>query len=423
MKKYLLLILLSLTGYYVKSQELKNVILYSSLKQYDKAKLEIDSYMAKEKNAQLPDGWYYKAYVYNALGRSETKPIAEGEQDYQLAFDAIKKYAELDPKGKLTKEENNSTIYNTYYGFNDLGIKAYNAKDFAASFDCFKKTLEVHHYIYNNKIYGPNDLKLAAHDTDLVWNMVVLANELKNKEEGFVYKKMIADADMSDEKYVAVYDDLIVKYKKEGNAELFTKYLAAAKKYFPADKEYWDTQDIDFALKGLENEDLFAKYEELLTRLPDNYMVVFNYGFELSKYISSSDAKGKDIKGYKAKMETLFKKAISIKNTVEANLLMSNIYYDSYFSYLDEISKIKGTKPEDNKARNELKNLRNETLAKAIPYAEEAVKQLSAMEKLKATDKQNFKLVLEILTTAYKAADNTAKFEEYEKKRQEVEKL
>ena len=32
------------------------------------------------------------------------------------AFTAIKKYKEVDPKEKLTREEENSTVFNIYYG-------------------------------------------------------------------------------------------------------------------------------------------------------------------------------------------------------------------------------------------------------------------------------------------------------------------
>ena len=56
-------------------------------------------------------------------------------------------------------------------------------KNFAESYDCFKKTLEVHDYTYDNNLNGANGLKFSAHDTDIVWNLAILANELKNKDE------------------------------------------------------------------------------------------------------------------------------------------------------------------------------------------------------------------------------------------------
>ncbi|MGB4844933.1 MAG: hypothetical protein WBP16_10740 [Ferruginibacter sp.] len=423
MKKYLILISLVLAAGYAQAQSLDDIRKLVILSQYDKARPEIDKYMADEKNAAKPEGWYYKAFVYNSLGRVATKPVTESKSLYQGAFDAIKKYAELDPKAPLTTEEKNSTVFNVYYGFFDLGSKTYGESNFTESYDLFKKALDVHDYIYNKNLTGYNDTKFSAHDTNVVWNLAVLANELKKKDEALVYYKQIADADLSEEKYVGAYDDLVIKYKREKNEELFNKYVTAAKKHYPVDKPYWEAQEIEFAINGLENEALFTKYDELTTRFPNSYMVFYNYGLELDRFIYSADAKGKDIAAYKKKMAELFKRAIELNSTIEANLQLGNLYYNSSFDYLDEVGKIKGTKPEDVKKKNELMALSKETVAKAIPYCEEAVRQLGLLTEYKTGEKVNYKLGLEILVNAYTKAGNTAKAAEYSKKKAEVEKL
>jgi len=314
-------------------------------------------------------------------------------------------------------------MFNTYYGFDDVGIKMYNEKNFEESYAAFNKALEVHDYIYSNNIVGYNGFKLSALDTNMVWNLAVLANELKKKDDLAGYYKKLADANLKDEKYIVAYDELVLKYKREKNTDLFNKYLSAAKNYYPTDKAYWENLDIDYTVKDLENDALFAKYDELVARYPDNYMVAYNYGVELDKFLYSADAKGKDISVYKKKMEELFKKAIAIKSTVEANLQLTNLYYNSSFDYLDEVGKIKGTKPEDVKKKNEWSALSKESMNKAVPYGEEAVRLLGEYKEYKFTDKANYKLALEILSTVYKKNGNTAKAAEYEKKKEEVDKL
>ena len=92
------------------------------------------------------------------------------------SYAALKKYTELDSKAPLTKEENNSTLYNLYYSYYDLGVKMYNEKNFPESYNLFKNTLDVHDYIFANNLNGPSSLKFSAHDTDVVWNLAVLAN-------------------------------------------------------------------------------------------------------------------------------------------------------------------------------------------------------------------------------------------------------
>lgn len=404
------------------AQDFTTITNMIKLRQYDKAKPELDKYMANEKNAAKPESWYYKAVVYNGLALVDTKAITERKNLNQEAYNAIKKYMEMDPKAPLTNEETNTTIYNSYYLFFDLGIKLYNGKQLEESYDMFKSTLEAHDYIFSHNLAGANGLKFAEHDTDIVWNLVVLGNELKKKEEVMGYYKRIADANLGDEKYAEAYDELIKKYRKEGNTELFTKYLDKAKKHFSSDP-YWEAVGIEYAIKGLENEELFKKYEELMVTYPNNYMVYFNYGHDLDKYVYSADSKGKDVSAYKKKIPELYKKAISIKSSIDANVLLANYYYNSSFDIIDEAQKIKGTKPEDVKKKADLMAASKAALSQAIPSGEEAVKLYGDHKEFKTSDKVNFKQVLDILSAAYKQNGNAAKAAEYEKKKEEVDKL
>jgi hypothetical protein len=423
MKKYLLVVILFAGVHNAFSQDLKSISLYVNLQQFDKAKTEVDGFLANEKNAAKPDGWYYKAYIYNSLGRAVNKPVAESKGLYQSAFEAIKKYTALDPKVPLTTEEKNSTVFNIYYGYYDLGIKTYTDKNFEESFDCFKRSLEVHDYIFSKNLIGPKDLKFTAHDTDVVWNLAIIANTLNKKDEAFIYYKKIADAGLSDEKYASGYDEIVLRYKREKNAELFAKYLAQAKKNYPVDLPYWETKEMEFALAGLENEALLARYEELTKALPNNYILFYNYAVDIDKYITSEAAKGKDINAYKTKIEELFKKAVSLKSTVEGNLQLANLYYGKTFDIQDRAARIKGTKPAEVKVKNELLASVKATMNQAIPYAEEAARLFSEFKEYKYADKANYKLVLEILSGAYKMNGNTAKYTEVEKKRAAAEKL
>lgn len=423
MKKYLLGMTLLGTAVFVQGQDLKTVTLYATTNQFDKAKTEVDGYLANEKNAAKPDGWYYKAYIYNSLGRGASKPVTESKALYQSAFDAIKKYATIDPKTPLTIEEKNSTVYNIYYGAYDLGIKSYNEKNFEESFACFKNALEVHDYIYSKNLVGPNNLKFTAHDTDAVWNLAIIANTLNKKEDALGYYKRIADMDLGDEKYATAYDELLMKYKKEKNEELFNKYLAAAKKHYPVDLPYWENKEIEFALADLEGMALLNKYEELGQKLPGNYIVFYNYAVDIDKFLSSDAAKTVDAAVYKAKMEDAFKKSIANKSTIEGNLQLANLYYSKTFDLQERAAKIKGTKPTEVKTKNEVLASVKTTMNLALPYAEEAARLLGELKEYKYADKTNYKLAMEILVNGYKMNGNAAKLAEYEKKKAAVDKL
>lgn len=423
MKKYLLLMTLVLGAIYTPAQDFDNIKKMIILNQFEKVKPDLDSYMNNEKNAAKAEGWYYKAYVYQSLGRVATKPVAERKVLLQGAFDAIKKYAALDPKATLTIEETNGTVFNMYYAFDDLGVKAYNDKNTEESYDLFKKALEVHDYVTQNNLTGYKGFKFSALDTNMVWNLAILANEMKKKDDALLYYKQIADAGLREEKYASAYEALILKYKAEKNAELFNKYVSAAKKYYPIDKAYWEGHEIDFAIKGIENEALINKYEELTNTLPDNYYVFYNYGVELDKFANSSDVKGKDIAAYKQKSEDAFKKAIAINSSIEANLQLASIYYSRSFDAKEQSARIKGTKPAEVKLKNELTATGKELMNKCVPYAETAVKLLAALKEYKYSDKVNYKLAFEILGNAAKQNGNAAKAAEYDKQREAVDKL
>ena len=423
MKKYLLMMTLLFGTFYAESQEIKDIRTMVLLKQFDKAKPDIDSYLANPKNSTKAEGWYYKAYIYNSLAKMEGKTTEQSKAFFDESFNALKKYSELDPTAPLTKEEQNSTIYNVYYGLYDQGVKAYNAKNFPLSYDFFTKGLDVHDYAYSKNLGGPNGLKFAAHDTDLVWNLAILANELKKKDDAMMYYKKIADAGLSDEKYANVYDDLVKKYKAEKNAELFHKYLNLAKKYYPVDKAYWEDREISFAIDGLEDEALLNKYEELTKTLPDNYAILYDYAIAIDKFLGTDAAKGKDAAAYKKKMEDLFLQAAQVNSTIEVNLQLANLYYTKSYDFQDRAARIKGTKPPELKLKKDLTDSVKIVINKSVPYAEKAASLLADLKTYKYSDKANYKLALEILGNAAKANGNAAKAAEYDKKKADVDKL
>jgi DNA repair ATPase RecN len=191
----------------------------------------------------------------------------------------------------------------------------------------------------------------------------------------------------------------------------------AAVAHGPARKE------IEFAINDLEGEALINKYEELAASLPDNYYVFYNYGVELDRFITSPEAKGKDIAALKQKLEQLYIKARGIQSTIEVNLQLSKMYYDRMYEAQEQASRIKGTKPTEVSLKNELLAKAKELINKCVPYAEAAVDLLAALKEYKYSDKANYKLALEILANAAKQNGNAAKVAEYEKKKAEVDKL
>jgi tetratricopeptide (TPR) repeat protein len=136
------------------------------------------------KNAQKPEGWFYKGYVYNQLSKDSTKAPAENAATKNTAYESLKKYREMDPKAVLLEEQNNSPLFDLYVGYySDLGVKAYLAKDPATAFEHFKKALEIHDYISTNNLTGNNGFKFSALDTTLVLYTAIAAAEAKKMDD------------------------------------------------------------------------------------------------------------------------------------------------------------------------------------------------------------------------------------------------
>ncbi len=65
---------------------------------FAEARQSIDQVLSDPKNQNTANAWYYKGVVYSELAKDSTKQ----DMDYNMeAFNAFKKYQELDPKNVM----------------------------------------------------------------------------------------------------------------------------------------------------------------------------------------------------------------------------------------------------------------------------------------------------------------------------------
>ena len=78
---------------------------------YGEAREKIDKLLADAKGQKNPNAWYYKGIVYYNLGLDSTLT----DKDYrQEAYDAFKKYYEMDPKNVMGTLEQNARMFQLY---------------------------------------------------------------------------------------------------------------------------------------------------------------------------------------------------------------------------------------------------------------------------------------------------------------------
>lgn len=422
MKQVFLLSVLSIGVLFASAQDLDEIRNMTILNQHAKAKEALDKYLAVEKNAKKPEGWFWKGYIINQLSKDAAKTVDESSALKQEAFEAFKKYRQMDTKGTLLEENTNSPLFDLYVGFaNDLAIKAYNAKNQASAFENFKRGLDVHDYVYGNNLSGANGFKFAALDTIITLYAAITASELKKTDEAAAYYKKIADANVGGTDYIDAYQQLADYYKTKKDKAAFDDILVKGRKLYPQNENYWSALEIEQATEGVGRPAVFAKYDELLVKYPANYTINYNYGVELYNYLNGDESKTVDKAPYKAKLTEVLKKALAAEQTLDANFLLSNFLYNDSYDLSEEARKIKSAKPDDVKKKKALEAEALKSMNDAVPYAENAITAFKAMAKQKTTDKVHYKQVLTMLKNIYDVKKDAAKSAQYDKMAKEAE--
>ena len=403
-------------------QSLDDVKKFVLLRQTKPAKEAVDKYLAVPKNAAKPDGWYYKSYAYVLTSKDSALSLAQSGALKSEAFDAIKKYFELDAKAPLSIAENNSLLFDLYGGFtSELGVKAYQVKDYASAFENFKKAVEVHDYVFSKNLVGANNYKFSALDTTLVLYTAIAANDAKKKEDAVIFYRRLTDANVSDTQYVDPYQYLADYYKTKKDSANFAQIIEKGKKLYPKINDYWTALEIEEATDGIGKPQIFDKYDALVAKYPGNYVLPYNYGVELYRYIYSEEMKTANTTPFKEKLPVILGKAIAIKSTGEANFLLANFLYNNSIDISEDARKLKGPKPADLKKKKELDAASTKALNDATPYAEKVVSLFAEIQKPKSSEKINYKQSLVILKNIAEIKKETAKVAMYDKKIKEAE--
>jgi hypothetical protein len=404
------------------AQSLDEVKKYVLLRQTKPAKEAVDKYLAIEKNALKPDGWYYKGYAYDLTSKDSALSITDASAIKTEAFTALQKYFQLDPKAPLSLEENNSLLFDLYVGFSsDLGVKAYTQKNYEVAFENFKKAVEVHDFIYSKNLVGANKYKFNGIDTTLILYTAIAANDAKKKEDAAAFYKKLVDANVADTQYVDAYQYLADYYKTKKDSVGFIGIIEKGKKLYPKNIDYWTALEIEQATEGVEKPAIFGKYDALMAKYPENYILPFNYSIELYRYIYSDEMKTSNTDVYKEKLSEILKKAIAVKSTPEANFLMANFLYNNSIDISEDARKMKGPKPSDLKTKKELEANSAKQMNDAIPYAEKVISLFADNAKPKGSEKVNYRQALVILKNIYDVKKDAVKSAEYDKKIKEAQ--
>ncbi len=404
------------------AQDIKKAKSLLDSKQLDKAKNEIDGFTAK--NPTNAEGLYVKSKIYGSIASNDQFKSLDLNARV-IAFDAFRQAVELDKDNKLLlvmTQDQYKPIIDLYSGYYDAGVADFNTAaqsqskaDFEKAMVDFSKANEVGRYI-NSKKWA-----LPEIDTALIFNIGKAALNADRKDTAVTYFKILADAGIAGTKdgnagYNLPYQWLALQYKEAKDSANFLKYSTLGKKYFPKD-DYFDAISLDYYRAAKNYDALFARYNDVVAAYPDSLTYHFNYANEMFNYIYNSDA-GVKIDNRDERLKTVgteLEKAYKIKaDDINTNWLYGQYYFNAGIDVKEKVNKIRGTKPEDVKAKADLNAQAKDNFEKAVPFTEKA---LTALETgFKKSEKSKYKSVADLMQRIYQSLNQADKVKAYQSK-------
>jgi tetratricopeptide (TPR) repeat protein len=385
------------------------------------AKTQIDGALAVEKNQKSPDAWYYKLKIYNAIAAG---PLAAQYPDArQQAFEALKKYVEVDDKKLLLLQiDGYKPVNEIYQGFFQIGANDYNAAKYDSALTNFNGAIETSSFM-NSK--GWTTLKL---DTTSTLYAGISAEKAGKKDTAAIYYGRLADAKIdkiNNSNMIDIYKWLVDYYNNTKKDEAMTqKYLGIAEKIFPDDL-FWPSTRLEILRAKGNKDSLFVEYDTIVAHFPKNYLFFFNFGLELYQYASdtSSGQRPANADTLIAKAQVMLKSCLALQpDYPQAALVMGQISYNQGVDLQAQTKKIPGKGPDDIKKRADLRIAAGKKFDEAIPYFEKVDQDLGSKGKLKMEEKSALKDAYDLLITIYETKNVKEKADAYTTKYNNVDK-
>lgn len=415
--------LLAAVGFLSQAQKLEKAKDLLSRKKLTDAKTEIDNVLAVEKFKNNSEAWYTKAKVYGAIAADSSLKSSVPDAR-NTAFEAMKTYLDLETKEKDAAKrniqltlDNNAPLIDLYTGYSKDAASFYNASNFNDAFVNFKNSLAIFDLM---SAKGIIPIKL---DTTTTLYAGISAEKAQKPDDAAIYYGKIAEAKAKGEGFVEIYKWLADYYRRKDDIANASKFSALGREVYPQD-QFWTGFELDMAREKGNKEDLFKKYEQVISENPDNYLFLFNYGVELYQTGYDPDASKRP-----ANSKELIAKAIEVMTkTLEkkpdyanASMVLGQIYYNQGVEINNENKNIRPQgnvklTPDQLKKKEELRAETAKKFDQALPYLMKVDELLDTQGKLKMEDKDNLKNALDLLIII-----NEEKVNQLEQKKRQAE--
>ena len=371
MKRTAILLSLSLLivfGAFAQKNKRTSAYMYKKNMQYDKAKEAIDEAIVHEKTINDAKTWMYRGEIYYNIAVSEDPTVtALAEDAAEVAYESLLKAKQLDVKNEF---EGELTLYlinltNLYY---KKAADGFQNSDYDAAIDGFEKAFTI----------AEAD---GRFDTIAAFN-IGMAGVLADKPEvAAEYLQKCVDVNFDDPRVYMFYNR---SAKQLGDTVRALEIISLGREQYPEDLSLL-LEEAQIYLEKNETEKLLTSLQKAVIADPENANLYFLIG------------KSQDDLGDKVAAEENYKKA------AEFNPEFFEAYYNIGAIYVNTASEFQAEANDlplnEVKKYNELTELANRELEKAVPYLEKAleinpedVPTLTALKEAYARLKMNDKL-------------------------------
>jgi len=402
----LVTIALFASGSYLNAQDIDGIKNSLVLKQYDKAKEDLDKALTKAKFAAKPEPYILQSSILAGmmtLDANKDKVVALRNE----AIGSYDKYLEMDAEKKLVKDNfyiNTPVAFYSSY-FNE-GIGFYNNKKWDEAAASFDATVKWSNFLKNEGIAN------IVFDTTAYLLAGASHQNAKHEAKAIEYFKTIADKKIGGNDNEFLYQFLVRHYFGVNDIAQFESYKKLGQELYP-NSDYFKYSEEDFIM-GMEDEDAKAKrIEEKIAKDPSNTKLLETYGLTLFDELNKEgEEKPANYAAKEAKMLDALDKVFQANpkngrvmyyagnHFINKSVLLNNQANE----ITEEIRKIQAAAPVDPKTkkkpappadlvakRTELQKQSAAEVDKGLPYLVKAIDGYQKHGDLSGIEKQEYK--------------------------------
>lgn len=409
MKRTFLVLLLAITGLGLQAQKLEKAKSYLEKKKYTEAKTEIDGVVQSDKYKNNSDAWYTRAKIY--LDISKDSSLNASVADARgTALQSLEEYLKLEDEnvkdeGKRLlqlKLENNAPLIDLYSAYSHDAASYFNGGNYKDAITNFQKCLDVFDILAGRKLIT------MEYDTTSHLYAGVAAEKAKDPDLAAKYYSSIADRKIKSEGFIDIYKWLANHYMQKDSIAQAQKYLHIGEELYPQD-DFWATYELDMLRDKGTKDQLYQKYEDIIAKDPNNYLMMYNYAVELYQdgYKSNQAERPANSAELITKATALLKKITEVKpDFANTYMVLGQIAYNHG---VDIDNKNKAIRPPQGgklsaaqlKEKDDLRTQMLDSFNLAIPYFIKVDDLLDKEGKLKPEQKDVLRNSLDLLLVIY----------------------